>query len=273
MSIVYFKDRFMEESECHISLNDRAFRFGDGMFETLLVVAGEIFDMDSHMERLYEGLETFRLELDVSAVPELCQETIRRNGLEYGHVRILISRGSDANPIGYKIGKSKPYFILHATTKPYPSFQEITLWVSSYGAIRKSPAKTSSALPYILAMQEAAENGCDNALLLDVHGHICETASGNIFWIKNGVLYTPSADLPLVPGTIRKKILVLWEGRVEQGKFGMDVLTAADEIFMSNTGVLIAAVVAINPEGWRLIKAGPLTQALRRLLDEQIRGK
>lgn len=273
MGIVYFKDRFAEENECHISLNDRAFRFGDGLFETLLVAGGRIFDMESHLERLRTGLEAFRFAaLDVSALPVLCQEIVKRNALENGYVRIIVSRGSDAEPAGYKIGKSVPYFILQTTAKPYPPLQEIRLWRSSYTAAFKSPAKSHSALTYVLAMQEAAEHGCDNALLLDAHRHICETASGNIFWIKDSTLYTPSTELPMVPGTIRKKILSLWDGKVDQGRFTVEMLVAADEIFMSNTGVIIAPVIVIDPLGIRL-KAGPRTRSLRVLLDDEIRGK
>ena len=271
MPIAYFKDRFMEESECRISLNDRSFRLGDGIFETMLVANGKVFDIGPHLARLKRGLEFSRFgSIDYEKLPEICLGVIRRNALSQGFVRIMVSRGVDAYAAGYLPQGSEPYLIVRAQERSYPGFAPIRLWRSAYTARFSSPAKTTSALPYVLAMMEATEHGCDNALLPDAEGHICETASGNLFWLKEGRLYTPAEELPMVPGTTRERVLALWRGNIIQGKFTIDVLHSADEIFMTNTSLLIAPVTSIEPLGISL-PVGSHTSALRRELDQRVK--
>ncbi len=269
-SIVYFKDRFLEESKCHISLRDRSFRFGDGIFETVLVVNGRLYDMPAHLDRLRRGLDAFRLVLDTENLSEICQQVIQHNHLTQGYVRIIVSRGVDEEGVvGYITKGSRPYFVVQAVSKPYPAFKPLKLWLSSYRVSFHAPSKTNNALLYTLAMLEASDNACDNALLLDTEGHICETASGNIFWIKGNILCTPDTALPFVPGTMRCKVMELWQGEVREGHFTLDDLKCADEIFMTNVGTLIAPILTIAPIGIAL-PAGPCTKALRLALDQAI---
>jgi len=274
MGIVYFKDRFLEESECHVALSDRSFRFGDGIFETLLIAAGRIYDWDAHFARLQTGLKELRIApLAIGKLQKTCQEVVKRNAIKNGYLRIIVSRGSDVpGAVGYLPKGCKPYMVVKAVEKPYPGFTPVRLWKSSYKAAFNSVCKTNNALLYTLAMLEASEHGCNNALLLDATGHMCETASGNLFWIKDDVLYTPETGLPFVAGTIRKKVLKLWKGKVKQGRFKIQAIQKADEVFMANTGTLIAPITAIEPLGVKL-KIGKHTRDLRSTIDQEIRQK
>ena len=84
------------------------------------------------------------------------------------------------------------------------------------------PCKTNSAMLYTLAMLDARAQGCENALILDAQGHVCETASGNIFWVRGEALYTPALSLPFVPGTVRKRVMELWPHPVEECRALLD---------------------------------------------------
>src|ERR1700727_598525 len=88
MSIIYFKDRFAEENECPISVRYRACRFGDGLFEPMLVANGAVYDMKAHLASLQTGLRELRITLNINNVPSLCEELIRRNSLSHGLARI-----------------------------------------------------------------------------------------------------------------------------------------------------------------------------------------
>lgn len=273
MSIIYFKGQFTEESDCRISLRDRAFRFGDGLFETMLVANGAVYDQQAHLARLQTGLQELRIQLDTSAIPSLCAELIKRNNIQHGIARIIISRGENAEgAVGYLPKSPKPYFIIETIAKSYPALKEITLWKSSLTAIPRPSFKTISALLYTLAMMEAEEHDCDNALLLDEKSHICETASGNIFWFKGGTLFTPAITLPFIQGTVRSKVLELWKGKCEQEQFTVDTLQSAEEIFVTSSGTIIAAVTAIEPLGIKK-PLGENTKQLRVLLDKEILGQ
>ena len=270
MEYIYFKHQFLPSSECFISIHDRSYRFGDGLFETMLVVGGRLFNEDAHFTRIQKGLEAFRIRLNIQGLPGTCAELIARNHLQQGYIRITISRGESADDaIGYLPGNTTPYVMVQTIARPYPAFNPITLWLSSYRAPGKSPVKSNNALTYTMAMLEAKENNCQNALLSDAQGYICETASGNIFWIKESVLYAPSPELALIPGTIAALIPALWPGEIQRGCFTTDALNEAEEIFMTNTGCLVAPVTTILPLGISLI-IGHHTKSLRIALDNAI---
>ena len=267
--LAYFKDRFLPEEECHVSVHDRSFRFGDGIFETWLVREGRIYDFAAHKQRLDAGLSAIFITIDTSRVEALCYELIAKNKLQNGYVRFIASRGESVGLVGYKPGNDPAYFVLQTVEKPYPAFADISLYVSQHRASLHLPSKTNNALLYTLAMIEAEQQACDNALILDTHGHICETASGNIFWVKNNILYTPSLELPFVPGTMRARIMALWDGKSEEGTYLLDALKGADEIFMTNVGMLVAGVKSVKPLGVSRPR-GAVTARLRALVDADI---
>lgn len=268
--LAYYKGKFLPENECHVSINDRSFRFGDGIFDTCLVIAGQIYNFTRHKERLENGLRTYKIKLDTTDLENLCRELIKKNSLQDGYVRIVVSRGENGSgAIGYLPKDTIPYLMIQTSEKPYPAFKALSLFLSSHIAATKPPSKTNNSLLYTLAMMEAREQDCDNALLLNKNGHICETASGNIFWVKDGVLYTPSLDLELVAGTMREKALELWEGKKIEGHFTLQDLQTADEVFMSNIASIIAPITAINPIGSKW-PVGKNTTVLRQKLDNDI---
>ncbi len=273
MRYIYLKNRFIPEDQAAISVDDRSFRFGDGIFETILVTNGKMYDFPAHLERLKNGLRAFDLAIDADALESLCHELMTRNALDEGYVRIIVSRGVNGpGAIGYLPGDEEPYPVLQVIEKPFPSFQSLRLWVSSCRVHYCLPCKVNSALHYVLAMREARKENCDNALLLDAQGHACETASGNLFWFHGDTLYTPEASLPLVPGTVRRRVLDLWPGKKREGRFALEMLHEAEEIFMTNIGGLVTAISSIEPIGVARSKTNK-TRNVRTLIEDDIRRR
>lgn len=271
MPFINFNHEWIDESQPVLTVEDRSFRFGDGIFDTILVVDGKLYDLPSHLTRLRNGLEHFRIAYDSSNLEQLCHDIVKKNNLQSGYVRIIVSRGLNTEKaLGYKPGNPKPYAIVQTIESAYPAFSTIRLWQSSYQLFYHIPCKINSSMHYALALQEAVDNNCENALLTDANGNLCETASANIFWIKGNTLYTPSLELPMVPGTIRNTVLSLWEGNVEEGTYTIEDLKTSDEIFMSNIGGLITKVASIEPVGVKS-KTHTKTEALRSKLDQHIK--
>lgn len=267
---IYFRDKFIDEAAAHISVNDRSFRFGDGVFETAIICNARVWDWPSHATRLQNGLEFYDLDIDISNILGIAAELIKKNKIVQGYLRVIISRG-ETHAVGYKIDNPAPYMVVQVASKPLPEFQTIKLAICSLRAYYHTPCKTNNALLYTRATMEADAAGCDNALLLSHDDYICETANGNLFWIKGDVLYTPSLDLPLVPGTLRQRILDLWDGEVEQGKFNLDALSDADEIFMSNVGGIVTIIGKIQNLEIK-IKSQSKTAQLRDEIIKQIKS-
>ncbi len=263
---IYFKDKFIVENQAQISVNDRSFRFGDGVFETVIIYNAKTWDWPSHAKRLQKGLEFYKLDINISKIPEIAAALIKSNNIKQGYLRIIISRG-ETHSVGYAVENPTPYMVVQVMEKPLPEFQTIKLVVAKIRAYYRTPCKTNNALLYTRAMLEATEAGCDNALLLSHDDYICETANANIFWIKGNVLYTPSTDLPFVPGTVREKTLELWTGEVKEGRYTIDDLKDADEIFMTNVGGIVTAVGEVRPLGINAKSQKKTLQIRAKLVD------
>lgn len=247
-------------------VDDRSFRFGDGLFETAIIANGRIWDWQRHEKRFANGLKFYGYDFDISGAEKIAEQLIEHNKIEEGYVRVVVSRGT-APGVGYKITKAEPYIVVQAFESVLPQFKEITLVQANIRAYYHTPCKTNNALLYTRAMMEADAAGTDNALLLSNDGFVCETSNANIFWIKDDVLYTPSLDLPLIPGTLRENVLEFWDGEVQEGKFLPEELRSADEIFMANVGGIITSIGEIKPLS---IKPGSRikTAALRKKITD-----
>ena len=271
MQYIYTKGQFLPADAPFITADDRSFRFGDGIFETILVADGKMWDAAAHFSRLKNGLEFFRLNLDISHLESECNALITKNNCKSGYVRIVVSRGENgAGAIGYMPANNAPYYIIQTMEKPFPAFGSVSLVVSRHRASLHIPCKTNSAMLYTLAMMEAQGAGCENALILNSEDIICETASGNIFWVKNNVLYTPELALPFVPGTVRKRIIEMSPIPVQEGRYTLAELVSADEIFMTNIGGLVTRVSGVLATGFSA-KTDAMTQQFRSLIEADIK--
>ena len=273
MHYIYTKNQFMSADTPFITAEDRSFRFGDGIFETMLVVDGRLYDAHSHFERLNHGLDYFRIRLPMDELEETCLALIAKNNCQSGYVRIVVSRGENAaGAVGYMPGESPPLLVVQTMEKSFPAYASLKLWVSAHRAHLKLPCKTNSAMLYTMAMMEARDCGCDNALILSTQDEICETASGNLFWVKDDVLFTPATSLPFVPGTVRRKVLELAPMAVKEGRFVLADLAAADEIFMTNIGGLVTRISSIAPLGYQAT-TDRVTAKIRHLVETDISVK
>ncbi len=247
--LVFLNNKFIEEENALVSVKERAFRFGDGIFETIRVESSVLYQFSRHLERLQHSVDSIKIVYDCSALAENCLELVRKNRLEQGFIRISVSRGIGGK--GYLPDvKAKPTIIIE-TIENYPvSDAPIDLWISD---IRKIPheclpadAKTMQGLNSALARMQAQENDCFEALLLSMQEKICECSSGNIFWFKNGILYTPALDIGILPGTIRQKIIELSPYPVTEGLFSIEDIKNAEEIFITNVAWLALPVKTVK---------------------------
>jgi branched-chain amino acid aminotransferase len=229
----YVNGRFVPEAQASVSIFDRGFLYGDGVFETMRVYGGRIFRAVEHMERLFAGLRALNIESALS--PEELRAVYRvlaeMNGVREGVARMYQTRDSTVVTV-------------RALT-PVP--QTLTAIVSAMRVDSQlSQYKTANRLPYILAQQQAANQGADEAVLLNAAGRVVEFAASNLFVVKDGRLFTPPLSDGPLPGITRHAVLTLAteQGiRVQEKSFGPEFLDTADEVFATNSLIEIASVV------------------------------
>lgn len=237
---VYQNQRLITQTQAQISINERGYLFGDGIFETCLIHNHKIYDFPGHLERLKFGLKNLKIEFDTSNLESKCYELIKKNQLEKAIIKIQISRGQ--GNIGYAPKNYTQPLLTITTQDSRPKPENITLGVSSYKPPSQYLGKTTNSLNYILTKIEALENNYFDSVILDQHQNICETSSANIFWVKNNEIFTTPTSTNIIIGTKRQKLLKISPIKISEKLATISQLSEADEIFLTNSSFLIAAV-------------------------------
>ena len=274
----------------HLSVFDRGFQLGDGVFETLRARGGHVTELAEHLVRLRRSAEGlgFELpsELDAWIVPGI-DELLSAEGLGGpqgdASIRITVSRGTVfGRGLLPPQANATPTIVIQAwPVPPTPADhleQGLHLVVS---AVRRDPSspvvalKTTSRADYVYARLEARRAGADDALFLTTEGLLSEATSANIFLVRGRELATPALDCAILPGTTRSWILG-WAGAAGlapvEGSFTPGDLAAADEAFLCSSVAGILPVTRFQGVAIGEGRPGPWTMRAREAREAFIRG-
>jgi aminodeoxychorismate lyase len=251
---VFLNGKIVPEEQAVVSVFDRGFLYGDGLFETIRVRNGKPFRWERHLERMERGAAF--LGIRIPADGHLLREAlalIRTNEMPDAILRIQVSRGVGVR--GYSPrGAGQPTLVM--TTHPLPAASaRLQRWRLSTASVRlsaKAPLaafKTCNKLANILARAEAEAAGADEALLLNTAGELAEAASGNLFWIQGGAVFTPPLRTGILPGVTRELVIRLCNSQgIDVGEISEDARTLlrAEGVFLSMSGLGIVEIIALD---------------------------
>jgi branched-chain amino acid aminotransferase len=251
MIYAHINGALIEEAHATVSVNDRGFRFGDGVFETIPVSNAMPYLWEYHEKRLIGGLESLKIPYNTQTLLAHALALISANKVSEGILRIQISRGSGSK--GYLPSSSNPTPTLVMQTQKRPEPVETAiLWLSAYEKIspRSLPThyKLAQGLSSTLARMEASEHQCHDALQLAEGGMVSEASSANIFWRKDRVLYTPSLACGALAGVTRQRLIEIAPYRLQEGKYLLDDLIKADAVILTNASYGATAINALLPK-------------------------
>lgn len=260
-----------------ITLDNRAFHYGDGLFETIRVVNGRPCFLDAHWARLLEGLKVLRIEqpdkLDRTALERYIVQLAERCGLPNGRARLTVYRDS---PGYYRPQHHAGGFTIELKPIPSPVYtlNDHGLTVDIYPEMRKAVNmlavhKTLGCQLYVMANLWCMDRGLDDCLLQNDRGNIIESSSGNLFIVSNGVLYTPSLTDGCLAGVMRMQVinLALANGiKVYECSLNPQNLLAADELFFTNASRGITWVGGYRTKRYTHRMARSLTDLLVQLV-------
>ena len=221
---VFLNGQFVPEAQATVSVFDRSFLYGDGLFETMLVSNGKPFRWTQHMERLERGTDFLGIKIPFTreALAKAVAELIAKNELPECLLRLTLSRGVGVRGYSPK-GADKPVLVmtLHAIGAPVsdparPEHAGSTgapiRWRAQTASFRLPSGeslaqfKTCNKLSQVLARAEAEAAGADEALLLNTDGFVVEAASSNLFWIERGTVCTPPLASGILAGVTREVV-------------------------------------------------------------------
>lgn len=243
MAFILKNNQILPENEVNISFNDRSFLFGDGIFETCKIFNGQIYNFSAHQNRLNNGLKALKISANITNLEKNCQKLIAKNNAQNGLIRISISRGSGSK--GYAPHNCQALIIAQIMPqRQLPNFLNLTISQIQKPNSASLPVnyKINNCLPQILSKIKANEEGFFDAVMLNEKGFISETSSANIFWIKNGEIFTPAKNCDILLGCIREKLLKISPIKINQVTQKISSLKNADEIFITNSAFLLAPI-------------------------------
>lgn len=274
--IVFLNGQFVPEEQALVSVFDRAFLYGDGLFESLRVFDGRPFRWASHLKRLRRGAEFLGIRVPFSdrALLEFAAELIRRNARLDAVLRLTLTRGAGSRGYSPK-GAGQPTLVM--ALHPAPDGMTAPLWKLATASFRlpaREPLaqfKTCNKLPQILARAEADAAGADEALLLNTDGYVVEASSGNLFWMDEGVVCTPPVPGGILPGVTRAVVLEICRALcipTQEAAPRPKELLHAEGVFLtlSSRGVVEAVTLDAQPLR-RSSRVAPIQAQYRRLLE------
>jgi aminodeoxychorismate lyase len=254
--IVFLNGQFVPESQAVVSVFDRGFLYGDGLFEGIRVFNGRLFRWKQHMERFQLGANFLRIAVPFSAeaIEEFATRLIFENQMPNSLLRLTLSRG--VGPRGYSPRHADQPTLVMATY-PMASVEPSNppawrVFISSFRLPAGEPLarlKNLNKLPQVLARAEADAEGAEEALLLNSDGYVVEGSTSNLFWITNGTVCTPPLPSGILPGVTRAVIVELC-GKigvvVREENIGLAELHGMDGAFLSLSSNGIAEVAFVN---------------------------
>ncbi len=269
---VFLNGRFVPEEQALVSVFDRGFLYGDGLFETLRVMNGVPLRWDAHWRRFAMGM--LRLDLSVRWLPEY----LRANAADLSHhnqlpdalLRLTLSRGVGER--GYSPrGADSPTFVM--SLHPAPVLAAEVPRSKLHTASLRLPAgdwlsacKSANKLLHVLARAEAEGAGADEALLLNPRDELAEAASANLFWIEGDSLHTPPLSSGALPGVTRADVLACCQSQgiaAHETTADLTRLLRAQGCFLTSSARGVVQVSALDGQA---IPISPLAHRVRTAL-------
>ena len=262
-----------------ISIFDRGFLYGDGVFESLRTYQQKPFLLDEHLKRLLKNARFIQIKglPSFAKLKSAVYKALAAHNFKESYLKIIITRGeAKEHGLDMKNATGHPNIIIIVEEqKPLPQTLFTTGWSAVISSITKAntPSARIKSLCYLdnlLAKAEAQKAGANEAFLLDCKGKVVEGTISNIFIVKHGQLYTPPEEAPILCGLTRNLVLKLAKQSaikaVEKVLTPKEIYTA-DECFVTFSGAGVVPITRIWKKKIANGKAGYLTSALIRLYD------
>ncbi|WP_413376950.1 aminodeoxychorismate lyase [Alkalihalobacillus sp. 1P02AB] len=250
---IYLNDQIIDSKEAKISVFDHGYLYGVGLFETFAIYDGHPFLLDDHFLRLQEGLKHIGIDwfMEKEEAVSILQQLLKANRLKDAYVRWNVSAGPQEVGLFTGVYKEPTLTVL---VKPLPAKRATPKKVEILSLRRNTPEgrfrlKSHHYLNNLLAKREMAHNSPDvEGVFLTEEGYVAEGLVSNLFWVKDGQVYTPTVETGILNGVTRQFVITLLRKaniKVKEGFYQLHELEAADEIFMTNS---IQELVPLNLE-------------------------
>jgi len=274
--IAFLNGLFMDLHSARVSILDRGFCYGDGLFETMRSYRGRVFRLDAHIERLFSSLDHIGIHLPMTQgeIKRTIRHVMEKNQCPDSMVRLTVSRGEQEGGIVFNPDLPPTVAIYQRPLqllprKYYDEGIDVSLFPSS--AFRVSglarQVKSCNFLSYIMIREQARKKNSMEGILIDENNRIAEGTTSNIFMVRDGVLKTPEVSEYVLAGITRQVVLEIAASRsiaVSETSLAPGDILAADEVFITNSGIEMLPVKRVDGRKVGDGRPGEITRYLHR---------
>ncbi|MDH7786274.1 D-alanine transaminase [Ochrobactrum sp. 19YEA23] len=271
--VIYLNGAFVDESEAKVSVFDRGFLFGDGIYEVSAVIDGRLVDNELHLARLERSVKEIDIALPVSLeeIRKAQIELIRRNTLHEGVVYMQVTRGEADRDFVYA-SDIKPNLVMFTQVKNLANAPSVVngvrVDVTPDTRWARRDIKTVMLLAQVLAKKQAKSKGYHEVWLVE-DGFVTEGASSTAFIISHdNVLVARPNSNAILPGCTRRAVLKIAEEqnlKVEERLFTVEEAKAAKEAFLTSASSFVTPIIGIQDHTIGDGKPGPYTRRLQEI--------
>ncbi|MFC6489714.1 branched-chain amino acid aminotransferase [Nitratireductor sp. GCM10026969] len=277
---IWFNGEFVKWADAKIHVLTHGLHYASAVFEGERAYGGRIFKLTAHTERLHESARIlgFTIPWSVQAIDEACRQLLAKQGLQDAYVRPIAWRGSEMMGVSAqnnRINLAIAIWEWPSYFDPQQRLKGIRLDMAEYRRPdpRTAPSKSKAAGLYMictLSKHAAEAKGYSDALMLDWRGRVAEATGANVFFVKDGVLHTPTPDC-FLDGITRRTVVDLARRR------GIEVIERAiqpeemadfEQCFLSGTAAEVTPVSEIGPYNFQV---GEITRLLMNDYADEVR--
>lgn len=243
---ILFNDQLISQDSPVLKASNRAFRYGDSIFETMLMCNGKLQFAELHADRIKAAMKALKMEgynlLDDYFLKQKTGELLRKNKL-HGNVRFRLTIYRDGEGL-YAPETNKVGYLLELKPLDTATYElnKKGLIIDVYDDIAKpinklSNFKTTNALPFVMAAIFQKQQRLDEVFILNQNGFLCESASSNLFIVYQNQIYTPALSEGCVAGVMRNVVMQLAKENqlpLVEAQINPQILTEAEEVFVTN---------------------------------------
>jgi D-alanine transaminase len=281
--MIYLNGHFVDAREASVSVNDRGFLFGDGVYEVVRSFNGRMFEGEAHLKRMDHGLRALSIGFPTDRCAELLEigtRLLRQNGMLEGDATVYmqVTRGAAPRSHAFPVPAPEPsVYLFTARFDPPFALRERGASAVTHPDLRwkRCDLKTLNLLPNCLAKQRAVESGATEAVLIR-DGLITEGSHSNVFGVVGGVVRTHPKTNDILPGITRELTLRMARERgyeVEETAIRADELPLLEELFLTGTTTDILPIVELDGMPVGTGKPGAVATLLGKELLGRIRGE
>jgi D-alanine transaminase len=268
---VFVNGEYLPEGEAKVSIFDRGFVFGDGIYEVVPVIGGKMVDKAPFLERLKRSLGELRIDMPMSEdeFVAMHEQLIKLNGIEEGGVYSQITRGVADRDFAFPAPGTRPSVAAFTMKKPLIDNANARTGVKvvTVEDIRwkRRDIKSIALLGQVMAKQAAVEKGAFEGWMVE-DGYVTEGTSSTAYIVKDGVIITRPLSNEILPGIRRKVIKQLCAEKgvkLEERLFTVEEALAADEAFLSSATTLVMPIIEIDGQQIGGGQPGPVARQMR----------